>query len=111
MPKSVYLASITLALLPVQLAADSFRCGPDLIQEGIFAAEVVEKCGEPTSVETVTEPLMARNADGFLYQVGVTTKEIWRYDRGSRMFPVRLTIKDGVAEEIELLSRIRPGEL
>ncbi len=98
-------ALMGLALFPSLLLADSFRCGTYLIREGILAADVIARCGEPTSVSSVTEPVLARRSDGTTYQVGTTTKEFWIYDRGSRLFPVRLTIEKGVAEIIELLSR------
>jgi hypothetical protein len=86
-------------------AADSFRCGPELIREGMPAAEIRSRCGEPTSVDRVEEPVFARRPDGTTYPVGTSVKEYWLYDRGARNFPARLTVVEGVAEKIELLSR------
>lgn len=107
---TAYVAALWLVLGTPPALAASFRCGQDLIREGMSASDIREKCGEPDSVETVTEPVMSRTRDGLAYQVGVTTTDYWRYDRGSRRFPVRLTIKEGIAEKIELLSRNpRPG--
>lgn len=85
--------------------ADSIRCGGALIQEGMASAEVTEKCGQPTTVEVVEEPIMARRPNGSTYPVGVVTREYWSYDRGPQLFPVRVTIEEGVATKIELLSR------
>ena len=104
------LAAAMAAVLGCQLLvsvaeADSIRCGAHLIQEGMAAAEIVEKCGQPTAIETVEEPIMARRPNGTTYQVGITTTEYWRYDRGPRLFPAQLTIEEGVATKIELLSR------
>jgi Protein of unknown function (DUF2845) len=97
--------SIVVALSCGDVLADSFRCGTYVIREGLPLAEIVAKCGQPESVETVEEPIMARQPDGSLLQVGTTTREYWTYDRGSGKFPARLTVKGQIATEIELLSR------
>jgi hypothetical protein len=98
-------SAIGLSFASSPLLADSFRCGTALIREGMPASEIRKKCGDPNSVETVTEPVIARRPDGSTFQTGVTTKDYWGYDRGPRRFPARVTIEDGVAVEIELLSR------
>lgn len=95
-------AAVTIA--PAALA-DSFRCGNYLVREGMAAAEIREKCGEPTTVETIVEPVMARRSNGTLYQTGEAVTEYWLYERGSGRFPARLTISEGRATAIELLSR------
>jgi Protein of unknown function (DUF2845) len=100
-----FAALMCLLLVSPCLLADSFRCGTNLIREGMPAAEVMEKCGGPDSVEAVSEPIMARRPNGSTYQVGIATTEYWTYDRGSGRFPARLTIKEGAVSEIELLSR------
>ena len=46
---------------------------------------------------------MATRPDGSRFQVGVTKIEYWNYDRGSRRFLARLTIKEGLVTKIELL--------
>ena len=85
--------------------ADSFRCGPHLIREGMQAAEITDKCGEPGTVTTIQEPIMARRQNGSAFQVGVATVELWTYDRGSRAFPARVRIEEGRAKTIELMRR------
>ncbi len=109
MLKSSYLpvcvAVLCAALSPSSLLADAFRCGTHLAREGMLAAEIREDCGEPDSVEIVSEPVMARRPNGSAFQVGVTTTEYWIYDRGSRRFPARLTIREGIVEKIELLRK------
>jgi hypothetical protein len=82
--------------------ADSMRCGSALVSEGMSAADVVERCGEPVSREVVEEPIMARRPNGTTYQVGVRRIEHWIYDRGARMFKAFLTIEEGIAKTIEL---------
>jgi hypothetical protein len=86
-------------------AAESFRCGTNLIREGMTAAEIEAKCGAPDAREVVEEPILARNARGGTFQVGVTTIERWTYDRGAGRFEAHLTIEDGVAKTIELGGR------
>jgi Protein of unknown function (DUF2845) len=82
---------------------DAFWCGTHLIREGMQAAEVRQRCGEPDSVDELQEPIMGRRADGALFQVGVKVTEFWHYDRGPRSFPARITVEDGIATEVALL--------
>lgn len=98
-------ALISLAMVPGGLWADSFRCGAHLIREAMPIAEIQTKCGMPAAVDAVTEPIMAHRADGSPYQVGVTTTEYWLYDRGPNRLRARVTVKAGIAEKIDLLSR------
>jgi len=103
----VRLAAILLALAADAAYAqpDRFYCGQRLIREGMAVPEIVRRCGEPDSVEVVEEPIFARGPRGGRVQTGVTTTEYWIYDRGSTRFPARLTIRENIAEKIELLSR------
>lgn len=93
------------AVFSVPAAADSFRCGTYLIREDMPAAEIAEKCGPASSVETVEEPIMARGANGAAHQIGVASKQYWTYDRGPGSPSMRLTIEDGIAKRIETLPR------
>lgn len=79
---------------------DSWRCSNVLISRGDAPAEVLDKCGEPSARETVTEPVYARNANGGTRQIGVVEREIWTYDRSNRI-PVRLTFEEGKITRIE----------
>ena len=103
----VHLAAFYLALAAnaVYAQPDRFYCGQRLIREGMAASEIVRRCGEPASVEVVEEPIFAWRPGGGRVRTGVTTTEYWIYDRGSTRFPARLTIRENVAEKIELLSR------
>ena len=103
MPLS-FLLSATLVLLLVTATparADTLRCGGSLISTGALAGYVREKCGAPDSKQEVSEPIMARRPNGSTYQVGKTTKEIWRYRRGPREFPAVLTFEGGVLKQLE----------
>lgn len=83
--------------------ADTLRCGSVLIREGAVASYVQQKCGAPASKETVTEPVRARGVNGTTYEVGTTSKDIWRYDRGSRQLPVVMTFEGGVLKKLEFV--------
>lgn len=85
--------------------AESFRCGTHLIQEGMPAAEIAAKCGEPASKETVREPIMARRPNGSAFRVGETVTEHWIYDRGPGRFPVHIEIEEARAKKITRLPR------
>jgi hypothetical protein len=82
-------------------SAESMRCGSVLISTGASQGYVTEKCGEPQSKQTFTEPVMARNANGMAYEVGTTTRDVWRYRRGSGQFPAVLTFEGGVLKKLE----------
>jgi hypothetical protein len=88
-------------LLATAAHADTLRCRSSLIAEGAVQAYVREKCGEPDSKMNVTEPVMARRPDGFVYQAGTTTQEIWRYRRSPGSFPAVLTFEGGVLKKLE----------
>ncbi|HEV7716602.1 MAG TPA: DUF2845 domain-containing protein [Steroidobacteraceae bacterium] len=81
--------------------ADSLRCGSSLIMEGDTAGYVADKCGEPSSKQTYSEPVYARRQNGSTYEVGTTTRDVWRYKRGSGQFPALLTFEKGVLKKLE----------
>jgi hypothetical protein len=81
---------------------DNWRCSNVLISKGDATDKVLDKCGEPTGRETVTEPVYARNANGGTRQIGVVERELWDYDRSNRI-PVRLTFEEGKVTRIEYL--------
>jgi len=81
--------------------AETLRCGSSLIKEGDTQGYVQEKCGEPQSKQKYTEPVMARRPDGTAYQVGTTSKDVWRYQRSNGSFPAVLTFEQGVLKKLE----------
>jgi hypothetical protein len=91
----------SLVLFAAAAHADTLRCGSSLISEGANQSFVREKCGEPDSKMEVTEPVMARRPDGFTYQTGTTTQQIWRYKRSPGKFPAVMTFEGGVLRKLE----------
>jgi hypothetical protein len=92
------LACAGLAQMPSALA-QTLRCGHVLIQPGDDIRYVLEKCGEPTSRITMTEPVMANDT---VYPIGIARAGLWRYHRAPGQFPVVLSIaEDGRVQAIE----------
>lgn len=90
-------------LAPARAAeVDTWRCSNVLISRGDDPAKVLDKCGEPTGRETVTEPVYARNANGSTRQIGVVARELWTYEASNRI-PVRLTFEEGKVTRIEYI--------
>ncbi len=89
-------------LLPLAASADeTFRCGQWIASSAMTVSELVAKCGEPTTRESRTEDVKARNNNvGLLVKVGETTIETWTYDRGANPAMV-VTIVDGLIKSIE----------
>lgn len=85
----------------VPAVAETLRCGSVLIQPGASEGYVLDKCGEPDSKQTFTEPVMARRVDGTAYEVGTTSKDVWRYRRAPGKFPAVLTFEMGVLKKLE----------
>ena len=82
-------------------SAETLRCGSSLIKEGDTAGYVAEKCGEPESKQTYTEPVRAVRPNGTSFEVGTTSKDVWRYKRGQGSFPAILTFEKGVLTKLE----------
>lgn len=85
--------------------ADSFRCGSNVIHEGMSTVAVRKRCGEPQHIERVQEHITGRRGNATGYDVGVALRELWTYDLGRGRFPARLTIEEGVAVRVELLTK------
>lgn len=99
------LAVLWLAAVSAHAQPDAFWCGQRLIREGMRASDILDRCGEPDSKDIVEEPIFAWRPGGGRVQTGVTVTEYWIYGRGSGRFPARLTIRENIAEQIELLTR------
>ena len=96
------IAALTIAATTaVPAFADTLRCGSSLIKEGDTQGYVQDKCGEPESKQTYTEPVRALRPNGTNYEVGTTSKDVWRYQRGSGSFPAVLTFEKGVLTKLE----------
>jgi hypothetical protein len=85
----------------VAICDEAFRCGSWLVTSDLSVAELLKKCGEPTSREVSTEDVFARTTGGATQRVGVTVTEVWRYDRGTRAAAMVVTIVDGKIQSLE----------
>jgi hypothetical protein len=92
-------------LLPLGASAETFRCGQSIVTAEMSVSELTNKCGDPTSRESKTEDVKARNRHGLSVKTGETTTEIWTYGRGSRASPMVVTIVDGAIKKIERLEK------
>ena len=72
-------------------------CGNWLVSSDMTVAELLSKCGKPSSQEVSTADV--RNVYGA--KVGTSTTQVWRYDRGSRAAPMIVTIVDGQIRSLE----------
>ena len=88
-------------VLPTATFADeTFRCGNSIASSDMSVSELTVKCGQPTSRESKTEDVKARNSNnGLMVKVGETTVETWIYDRGANPAMV-VTIVDGRIKSI-----------
>ena len=79
---------------------ERFRCGRWVVSSELSIAELLAKCEEPTSRQVTTEDVWVAGKSG-RFKAGTTTKEVWRYDRGSRAAAMLVTIVDGTVESLE----------
>ena len=93
--------AIAALLIAGPACAETLRCGSVLVREGDTQGYVQDKCGEPDSKQTFTEPVRALRPNGTSYEVGTTSKDVWRYRRGSGEFPAVLTFEKGVLTKLE----------
>ena len=97
-------------------ANNAFRCGTQLVSEGDTRAEVIQKCGEPTFVDSWEEELVQRDFGAvpdydprtgryegsrqpFLVKIQVKI-ELWTYNLGSTQFTRYLRFENGILKEI-----------
>ncbi len=90
----IALAGIALPLLLAggSAGASTLRCGTELVSVGDVAAEVLLKCGEPLTRETV-----AVESEGDTD----TVVERWTYHMGDGQFLKILTFEAGVLTSVE----------
>lgn len=100
MKRTLYFGLILAFAIPAA-QADTFRCGSKLIMVGDTVGKVLERCGDPTNKQVITEPVRAATALGGTVQMGTYTYEIWRYGRGNGKFPALLRIEGGVVKKLE----------
>jgi len=96
------LAIAALLMLPLAASAENFRCGNWIASSDMSVADLVQKCGEPTSRSSRTEDVKVRNRNnGLMLKVGETLIETWTYDRGPQSAPMVVTIVDGRIKSLE----------
>lgn len=108
-------ALLCAALLVASDPAHALRCGNKLMLEGMLEQEVVEHCGEPTSVRHLGYVVRSyhpvsrrylsgseiyRYGHGYYQEVPVT---VFIYNFGPRKLMRRLRFEDGKLVEIETL--------
>ena len=95
------LAGAVLLSLSAAAGAETFRCGQWIASRDMSVAELLEKCGEPTTKSVRYEDIHAKAAAGGTNRIGVSTIETWTYDRGSESFAMVVTIVDGKIKSME----------
>jgi hypothetical protein len=87
-----------LAMTPSTGICDGyFRCGASLVSADTSLAELLKKCGEPSSKKVSIQDVFG----SYGQKLGTTHVETWRYDRGSRAAAMIVKVVDGRVESIE----------
>ena len=81
----------------IGMSDETFRCGSWLVSAEVSVAELLKKCGKPSSQQLSTQDV--HNEHGV--KIATSTTEIWRYDRGSMAAAMIVTIVDGQIQSIE----------
>jgi hypothetical protein len=83
-------------------ADESFRCGKWIVSSDLTVADLLAKCGQPSSRTRTTDDVMVRNPNtGLVRKTGEMLTETWTYDRGNNAPPMVVTIVDGRIKNIE----------
>ena len=89
---------VLLAVAPsVGICDGYFRCGSWLVSSDTPVAELLRKCGEPSSRKVSLQDVFG----SFGQKLGTTRVETWRYDRGSRAAAMIVTVVDGKVQSVE----------
>jgi hypothetical protein len=89
-----HLVALLCCIAAPAFADDGLRCGNRLISAGATAAEVLGKCGEPTTRDR--RPVYSRRGA----VIGVI--DIWTYDFGPHDFIRILRLANGILERVDL---------
>ena len=93
--------AVGIMLFAGSAAAESMRCGASIVNETTSVADLLAKCGEPSSKDVESEDIYARNPDGFSRKVGTKITERWIYRRTTQSLPMAVTIVDGKVTRLE----------
>lgn len=86
-------------------AREMFRCNGSIVQTGQTIPEVLARCGEPDSRESVSVPVRAVGRLGASYVVGEASLEHWVFERRAGQFPAYLTFDQGRLRRIDFIFR------
>jgi hypothetical protein len=96
--KVLRVLSLLLLIAPSTGICDGyFRCGQWLVSSDTPLAELLKKCGEPSSKKVALQDVVGN----FGHKLGTTRVETWRYDRGPRAAAMIVRVVDGKVESIE----------
>lgn len=96
--KLLRIVGVLLAMAPTAGLCDGYyRCGSWLVSSDTPLAELLKKCGEPTSKQVSIEDVTGEYGQ----KLGTTRVETWRYDRGSRAAAMIVKVVDGKLESIK----------
>ncbi|MGP8035446.1 MAG: DUF2845 domain-containing protein [Steroidobacteraceae bacterium] len=96
--KLLRVVSVLLAMAPSAGICDGyFRCGSWLVSSDTSLAELLKKCGEPSSKNVSIHDVFGDHGQ----KLGTTQIETWRYDRGSRDAAMIVTVVDGKLESVK----------
>lgn len=94
-------------LLSFAANAHAFRCGRRLVQIGDYKSDVLQKCGEPDTVEErrAIRGSRLRHPQGALEinQFEEVLIEEWTYNFGPRKFQQFLQFENGALKKVENL--------
>lgn len=107
-PVSLALFSLILLLVSISLSAapmSAFRCGSRLISPGNSTSQLIQTCGQPTSVSQREKRVPVETYD---QETGKTITvmesrpyEIWTYNPGPSRLVTEVTVRNNVVESME----------
>lgn len=86
-------------VVPLQCAADSYRCGRKIVRSGDSSAELLRICGEPRHRDRGKASI---KVNGSLREASV---QRWYYKKGARSLERIVVIHNGRIAAIEVGSR------
>jgi hypothetical protein len=96
--KVLRVVSLLLLIAPSTGICDGyFRCGQWLVSSDTPLAELLKKCGQPSSKKVAVQDVVG----SFGQKLGTTRVETWRYDRGPRAAAMIVRVVDGKVESVE----------
>lgn len=104
------LALVAIPILSLAAApATALRCGNRVVSEGDNTLKLIEYCGQPVAKEQFESsiPYEAYDRLNDRYYTGYRseTYEVWTYNFGPNRLMQRITVKEGIIEEIENAGR------